>query len=186
MMKRVVVTGLGLKSPIGNNYDEIINSLKTSYCSIDKITSYNTDDREVSLASEIKDFVPEDYIDKKLIRRLDRVNQLGIAAATEALKDSGLDKINFNRNRTGVYISSGIGGLETIEREHNRGIKRGYDKISPFFIPMSITNLTAADIAITLELHGSCQCPVTACAGSTDAIGQAYRAIKHGYEDIIF
>lgn len=185
MARRVVVTGLGGVSPIGNSLDRILESVKISYSGIGRIESFDTESFEVKLAGEVKGLDFKEYLDKKSIRRMDRVSLFGLVAGVKSLEDSGLDLEKIDRNRVGVYVSSGIGGLSTIEKEKERGMKNGYEKISPFFIPMSIVNLTASHIASHLELHGSCLCPVTACAGSNSAIGEAYRNIKHGYSDVI-
>lgn len=184
-MRRVVVTGYGFISPLGHNGEELLENVKSGYCAVDKITRFDTTGREVSLACEVKNYSEEEHFDRKSARRLDRVNQYGIIAARRAYAHAGFDKGELENARAGVYVSSGIGGIETIEREHSRGLERGFDKISPYFIPMAITNLTPALIAMELGLHGACQCPVTACAGSTNAIGEAFRAIKHGYEDVV-
>ncbi|MBL7575304.1 3-oxoacyl-[acyl-carrier-protein] synthase II [Peptoniphilus asaccharolyticus DSM 20463] len=185
-MRRVVVTGIGIVCPIGNDRDSVVENIKNKICSIDKITHYDTIEREVKLASELKDFNVDEHFDKREQKRLDRVNQLGIVAARRALKDSNLTIEEVEKMNVGVYVASGIGGLGTIEKEHERGMKRGFDKVSPYFIPMAISNLTASNIAMDIHAHGSCQCHVTACASSTNAIGEAFRDIKHGYEDIIF
>ena len=184
-MRRVVVTGFGFVSPLGNTYEDLLKSLREGYCAVDEITAYNTHDMEVKLACEAGDFTPEKYLDKKSMRRMDKVNQMGIAAAVDAADHAGLTEAVIDKYNPGVYVSSGIGGIYTLANECKKGMERGFDKISPFFIPMSITNLTAANIAIRLGAKGSCQCNVTACAGATNSIGEAYRAIKHGYEDMI-
>lgn len=185
-MRRVVVTGYGFISPIGDHAEEMLENIKSGYCAVDSLTRFDGREREVSLACEIRSYKEEDHFDKKTARRLDRVNQFGIIAARRAYEHAGFHKDELCEKRAAVYVSSGIGGIETIEREYARGTERGFDKISPYFIPMAISNLTAALIAIELNLHGSCQCPVTACAGGTNAIGEAFRAIKHGYEEIAF
>lgn len=184
-MRRVVVTGYGFISPLGHTEEELLANLRSGYCAVGEITRFDTTGREVSLACEVKAYNEEDYFDRKTARRLDRVNQYGMIAARRAYEHAGFAKGELEDERAGVYVSSGIGGIETIEREHSRGLERGFDKISPYFIPMAITNLTPALIAMELGLHGACQCPVTACAGSTNAIGEAFRAIKFGYEDVI-
>lgn len=184
-MRRVVVTGYGFISPLGHTEEELLENVKSGYCAVDKITRFDTAGREVSLACEVKHYNEETYFDRKAARRLDRVNQYGIIAARRAYEHAGFVKGELEDVKAGVYVSSGIGGIETIEREHSRGLERGFDKISPYFIPMAITNLTPALIAMELGLHGACLCPVTACAGSTNAIGEAFRAIKHGYEDVV-
>lgn len=185
-MRRVVVTGIGILCPIGDDEVSVLENVKNKICSIDKITHYDTIDREVKLAAELKNFNADEYFDKKEQKRLDRVNQLGIVAARRALENAKLTVEEVEQMNVGVYVSSGIGGLGTIEKEHERGMKRGFDKVSPYFIPMAISNLTASNIAMDIHAHGSCQCFVTACASSTNAIGEAFRNIKDGYEDIIF
>ncbi len=185
-MRRVVITGIGTISPIGNNKDEIVEAMKTSKCGISEITLYDTTDRIVKLAGEIKDYNPDEHFSKKDQRRLDRVNQFGIIAARRALFDAGLDKDYLTNERVGVYCASGIGGISTIENEHSRGLERSFDRVSPYFIPMAIVNLTAGHIAIEMNAHGSCQGIVTACASATNALGEAYRHIKDGYADMMF
>lgn len=185
-MRRVVITGIGTISPIGNNKDEIVEAMKTSKCGISEITLYDTTDRIVKLAGEIKDYNPDEHFSKKDQRRLDRVNQFGIIAARRALFDAGLDKDYLANERVGVYCASGIGGISTIENEHSRGLERSFDRVSPYFIPMAIVNLTAGHIAIEMNAHGSCQGIVTACASATNALGEAYRHIKDGYADMMF
>ncbi len=185
-MRRVVITGIGTISPIGNNREEIVEAMKTSKCGISEISLYDTADRAVKLAGEIKDYDPDEHFSKKDQRRLDRVNQFGIIAARRALCDAGLDKEYLANERVGVYCASGIGGIRTIENEHSRGLERSFDRVSPYFIPMAIVNLTAGHIAIEMNAHGSCQGIVTACASATNALGEAYRHIKDGYADMMF
>ncbi|MCI5569753.1 MAG: beta-ketoacyl-ACP synthase II [Lachnospiraceae bacterium] len=185
-MKRVVVTGIGTISPLGNSREEVVNGMKNSECGIGEITLYDTSDRLVKLAAEAKDYDPDKYFDKRDQRRLDRVDQFGIIAARRALEDAGLDREYLSKERVGVYCASGIGGIQTIENEHTRGMNRSFDRVSPYFIPMAIVNLTAGNIAIDIQAHGSCQGLVTACASSTNAIGEAYRHIKDGYADMMF
>lgn len=185
-MKRVVVTGIGTISPLGNSREDVVNGMKNSECGIGEITLYDTSDRLVKLAAEAKDYDPDKYFDKRDQRRLDRVDQFGIIAARRALEDAGLDREYLSKERVGVYCASGIGGIQTIENEHTRGMNRSFDRVSPYFIPMAIVNLTAGNIAIDIKAHGSCQGLVTACASSTNAIGEAYRHIKDGYADMMF
>lgn len=185
-MKRVVVTGIGMISPLGNNKEEVLDGIRNSRCAVDKITLYDTSDRLVKLAAEVKDYDPDEFFDKREQRRLDRVNQFGIIAGRRALEDAGLTREYLSKERSGVYVASGIGGIHTIENEHARGENRGFDKVSPYFIPMAIVNLTAGNIAIDIKAHGSCQALVTACASATNAVGEAYRHIKDGYADIMF
>ncbi|NLJ78029.1 MAG: beta-ketoacyl-ACP synthase II [Tissierellia bacterium] len=183
--RRVVVTGLGAVSPIGNTLEDILNSIRTSRSGIDFIENFDTKDFQVKLAGEVKDLDFEIYIDKKSLRRMDRVNSFGLVAGIKSVEDSGLDLEKVDRDRVGVYISSGIGGLQTIEEQKMRGMKSGYERVSPFFIPMSIVNMIAYHVASHFGFHGSCICPVTACAGSNSAIGEGYRSIKDGYSDMV-
>ncbi len=185
--QRVVVTGMGAVTPIGDTLETIYNNLRRGHCAVGPITAYDTAQMKAKVAAEVKDFYPEKYLDKKTVKRMDRVNQLGVVAGLKAAEDAGLNKnILEKRINAGTVVSSGIGGLITIETEHSRGLKRGYDRISPFFIPMVIVNMTAAQIAIELGLHGHCTTPVAACAGGTAAIGESFRMIRDGYSDIMF
>ena len=183
--RRVVVTGLGGLSPIGNSLEDILDSLKRSKCGIDTIKSFDIGDFQIKLAGQVKDLDFLEYLDRKSLNRMDRVNILGLIAGIKAIEDSRISLDNIDKDRVGVYISSGIGGLETIEKEKEKGMARGYERISPFFIPMSIVNLTASHLASFFGFHGSCICPVTACAGSNSAIGEGFRSIKDGYSDMI-
>jgi len=184
-MRRVVITGMGVVSPIGNNLIEMWNSVKAGKCGIGSITHYDTTNRKVTLAGEIKNFDFETVIDKRELRKMDRFTRLAVVAAEEAMSDSGLSIETEDRDRIGVMVSSGIGGLGTIEEEHSKGLEKGFDKISPYFIPMTITNMAAGTIAIRYGLQGMCNCVVTACAGGTNAIGDAFRSIRDGYADIM-
>ena len=185
MMNRVVITGMGAVSPIGNDIDEILKNVKSGYCGIDFITNFDTSDFKVKLAAEVKNLDILDYVDRRDRRRMDQVSIFALIAAIKAFEDSGIDPDKSDRDSMGVYVSTGIGGLKTIEDQHKRGMKSGFEKLSPFFIPMAISNLTASNISARLGLHGSCIAPVTACAGSNTAIGEAYRNIKHGYSKLI-
>lgn len=134
--RRVVITGLGGISPIGNTLEDILESLKTSKCGIDIIESFNIEDFQIKLAGQVKDLDPLEYLDRKSINRMDRVNILGLIAGIKSIEDSNINLDDIDKNRAGVYISSGIGGLETIEREKEKGMDKGYERISPFFIPI--------------------------------------------------
>lgn len=183
--RRVVVTGMGTITPIGNNVVDTWKSVKDGQCGIDFIKNYDTGEMKVKIAGEVKDFVVEDYLDKKAARKMDRFTQFGLVAAKEAFKDSKLDIEKIDTNRFGCIVSSGIGGLGTIEKEHIKALDKGYDRVSPFYIPMVISNLAAGNIAIELGAKGMCTCPVTACAGGTNAIGDAFRSIRDGYLDVM-
>lgn len=184
MKRRVVITGMGAITPIGNTVSESWQSIQEKKCGIAPITLFDASNSKVKIAAEVKNFHPEEFIDKKEVTRMDRFTQLGLAAADEAMKDSGLDLEKENRDRVGVLFSSGIGGIGTIETEHSKGLEKGFDRVSPFFIPMSIINIAAAHIAIRYQLHGMCSGPVTACASGTNAIGDAFRQIRDGYQDV--
>ena len=186
MERRVVVTGIGAITPIGNNVDDFWKGLKEGKCGIDTITAFDVSDFKVKLAAEVKGYNPEDYFDKRSARRLDKFAQFAMIAAREAMKDSGMTKENTDFNRVGVFIGSGMGGLETIEKENKVCFEKGYDKISPMYIPMVISNMATGNVAIDLGLRGESFSIATACASATHSIGEAYRAIKHGYQDAVF
>lgn len=185
MERRVVITGLGALTPIGGSAAETWDSAKAGVCGIGAITLYDASEQKVQIAGEVKNFVPENHIDKREARKMDRYSQLAAAAAEEAFRDSGLVMENENPYRCAVLVSSGIGGLGTIENEHERGEQKGFDRVSPYFIPMSISNMGAAHIAIRHGFRGMCSCVVTACAGGTNAIGDSFRQIQGGYADVV-
>lgn len=184
-MRRVVVTGLGAITPIGNNIEEMWKSVVEGKCGVEQITRYNTEGRKVSLACEVKNYNPEDYLDKKEVRRQDRFVQFALIAAMEAVKDANIDFEKLDTERIGTICSTGVGGLETIGNECIKGFQKGYDRLSPLFTPMSIVNMAAASIAIKFGLHGMCSCTVTACAGGTNAIGDGFHYIRDGYADMM-
>ena len=184
-MRRVVVTGFGAITPIGNNVSQMWEAVKTGKCGIDRITLFDTTDRKVTLAGEVKNYVPEEVLDKREVRKMDRYVQFAMVAAKEAMKDSGLEMEKEETSRCGCIVSSGIGGLGTIEAEDKKGMEKGYDRVSPHFIPMVISNMAAGNIAIAYGFHGMCTCPVTACASGTNAIGDAFRQIRDGYADVM-
>ena len=181
--RRVVITGLGTVNPTGNTVAESWAAIKDGRCAVELITAFDTADFKVKLAAEVKNFDPAERIDKREARKMARFTQFAVAAAEEAIGDSGLTLEEIDRTRFGVILSSGIGGLPTIEEEHTRGQQRGFEKVSPYFVPMSIGNMAAGQIAIRFGLQGMCSCPTTACAGGTNAIGDAFHRIRDGYED---
>ena len=183
--RRVVVTGIGTINPIGHNVEETWKSIEEGKCGIAPISLFDTTDMKVTLAGEVKYFDVTKYIDKKEAKKMDRFIQMGMIAAKEAMTDSKLDINNIDSHRFGVIVSSGIGGLGSIEKNYQTGAKRGFDRVSPFFIPMTISNLAAGHIAIAYHAQGLCTCPVTACAGGTNAIGDAFRNIRDGYQDVM-
>ena len=184
MKRRVVVTGIGALTPIGNNVNDTWKGILNHQCGIDLIQSFDTSNMKVKVAGELKDFEATEYLDKKDVRKMDKFIQYGLIAAKEAIKDSKLEIDSINHDRFGVVVSSGIGGLGSIEENHQRGLKKGFDRVSPYFIPMTIVNLAAGQIAIAFKAQGLATCPVTACAGGTNAIGDAFRNIRDGYLDV--
>lgn len=185
MGRRVVVTGLGAVSPLGSTAKALWEGAKAGKCGIRKLEGIEMIDMKATIGGQAIDYKEEEHFDKKAARRMDRVTKLGLVAAREAILDSGLDLTSLDMDRCGVIVSSGIGGLETIEREETNGITKGYGRVSPFFIPMAITNITAGTIAIEFGFKGSCHCVVTACASATDSIGEAFRRIRDGYQDVM-
>ena len=185
MRRRVVITGMGTVNPLGNSVADSWKRVRANECGIDEIKSFDTSDFPVKLAGEVKDFNPDEIIGKKEARRMARFTQLAVAAADEAVKDSGIDFKTEDTERCGVIVSSGIGGLSTIEEEHAKGMEKGFSKVSPFFIPMAISNMSAGQIAIRFGLHAMCSCVVTACAGGNNAIGDAFRQVRDGYSDVM-
>ncbi len=183
MKRRVVVTGLGAITPIGNSIDSFWNSIKEGKNGIDNITLFDTEDFKVKLAAEVKDFNAEEYIGKKDAKRLDRYTQLALVAAKECMKDSNIDLEKVDRERFGVLFGSGIGGLITIENQITTMLNRGPSRVSPLTIPASISNIAAGSIAIEFGLLGTCLSVTTACATSTHCIGEAFRGIRDGYMD---
>lgn len=185
MERRVVITGMGAITPIGNNVEEMWKGIEEKKCGIDGITAFNTETFKTTLAAEVKNYSPTEYFDLKQTKRLDRYTQFALIAAREAFKDSGITEENTNFEKIGIYISSGIGGLKTIQEQCEINKIKGNSRISPLFIPMCISNMAAGNVSIDLGLKGESISIVTACASSTHAIGEAYRAIKHGYEEAV-
>ena len=180
MRRRVVITGMGAVTPLGNDVPTFWQGLREGRCGIGPITHYDTSSQKVKLAGEVKDLPVAEYIDAKAAKRMDPFTQFAIIAAKQAYQQAGLTPENVDAERFGVLISSGIGGLNTIETEMRRGLEKGFDRVSPFFVPMNITNLAAGNVAIELGAKGMCSCVVTACAGGTNAIGDAFRQIFVG------
>lgn len=187
--RRVVVTGLGAVTPIGNDVNTFWQNLLDGVCGIDYIKSIPTEDLPVKIAGEVKDFRPEEYgIEPAFSRKQDRFSVLAVAAAWQAVKQSGLNSSeggNIDPFRFGVYVGSGIGGFSTQMRETEKILKDGPKWVSPLFIPSMIANMAAGNIAIRHNACGPCLPVVTACATSTHAVGEAFRAIKYGYADAI-
>ena len=184
-MRRVVITGLGAITPLGNNVEEFWNGIKEGKCGIDYIKSFDTTNFKVKLAAEVKNYNPEDFFDKREARRLDKFSQYAMIASREAWKDSGLDKEKENMEKVGVVVGSGIGGIETIETENKKCNEKGPDRVSPMYIPMGILNMATGNVAIDIGAKGESFAMVTACATGTHCIGEGFRMIKHGYQDIV-
>ena len=178
--RRVVITGLGTVNPIGNSVQESWQAAREGKCGIGPITQFDASEFKIKVAAEVKGFDAESVCGKES-RRMARFTQLAVAAAKEALADSGLNAAA-EAQQIGVVVSSGIGSLPTIEEQHSRGLEKGFERVSPYFVPMSIANMAAAQIAILFGLKGMCSCPVTACAGGTNAVGDAFHRIRDGYE----
>ena len=189
MNRRVVVTGTGVISPVGNNVESFWRNLVDGYCGIEVIADFPTDDLPVKIAGQVKDFDPSDYeIEPAFARKQDKFTLYAVAAAWQAVKESGLSAAeggNIDPFRLGVYVGSGIGGFKTQVRETEKLMTDGAKWVSPLFIPTMIANIAAGNIAIRNNACGPCLPVVTACATSTHAIGEAYRAIRHGYADAI-
>ena len=185
MNRRVVVTGMGAITPIGNSVKEFFDNVMAGKCGIDFINNFDTETYSVKVAAQVKDFDPKIYMDAKEARRMDRFSQLAVAAAKEAVRDSGIDLEKTNMDRFGVIVGSGIGAIDDIEKEAYTLRDKGPKRVNPLFIPMTITNMAAGNIAIQFGAKGVCTNVVTACATGGNCIGEAFRSIKHGYSDII-
>lgn len=183
-MRRVVITGIGAVTPIGNNIAEMWAGVKSGKCGIDTITKYDVTDRKVKLAAEVKNLPVEELVDKHDLRKMDMFTTFAVIAADEAIADSGLN-VEGEEDKCGVIVSSGIGGINTIEAEFSKGEEKGFDRVSPYFIPSVISNMAAGRIAINHNLQGICECVVTACAGGTNAVGDSFRQIRDGYQDVM-
>ena len=181
-MKRVAVTGLGVISPVGNDVPTFWNALCSGTCGIGPITKFDATDYPVKLAAEVRDFDPKQYMEKLDILHSDVYTHFAMAAACQAVADSGIAG-TLDAERVGVYIGSGIGGIATFMTEHSKLLNRGPRRVSPYFIPMMIPNMASSMIAMRCHFHGPAMPMVTACASGTNAIGEALRLIRHGYAD---
>ena len=184
MERRVAVTGLGVISPLGADVETTWNAIKQGKNGIARVTKFDVTDFKATLAAEVKDFDPLLYMPKADLRKNDLYTQYALAAATQAVEDSGIEG-KIDGERLGVYVGSGIGGISTMMTEHSKLLEGGYRKVSPFFVPMMISNMAAGTIAIKYKAYGATLPIVTACATSSNAIGEAYRAVKHGYADAV-
>lgn len=185
MERRVVITGLGAITPIGKNVDETWKGIENKECGIDNISLFDNSNFKTKLDAEVKNYDALDYFEPKQAKRFDRSSQFAVIAAREAVKTSGITKENTDYERVGVFVSSGIGGLKTMQEQCETNYAKGNNRVSPMFIPMTIANMPAGNIAIEFGFKGESISIVTACASSTHAIGEAYKTIKQGYEDVI-
>ena len=183
MEKRVVVTGLGAVSPLGNDAKTTWENMKKGVCGIDTVTKFDITDYKCKFAGEVRGFDPTLYMPKGDVRKTDLYCQYAVAAATQAYEDSGMTAESIDPERFGVYIGSGIGGIHTLVTEHSKLVEKGPGRVSPYFVPMMISNIASGTVAIKYNAQGPNIAVVTACATSTNSIGEAYRAIKHGYAD---
>ena len=183
--RRVVITGIGAVTPVGNDAKSAWAAVRAGQCGVGPITKFDPAGMKASLAAEVRDFSPEPAISKRDARHMDLFTQYALTAAVEAMAGAGLDKDPSDAVRCGVDVSSGIGGLSSTEFEHSKGLERGFDKISPYYIPITISNIAAAQIAIRFGLKGMCACPVAACAGGGNAVGDAFRHIRDGYAEVM-
>jgi len=185
MQRRVVVTGMGVVSSLGIGVKEFWQSIKSGKCGISKIERIDTTDIPSKVGAEIKNFTPSDFIDKKEAKRMDKFSQYAVVAAQLAVENAKLDIDKINKERMGSIIGSGIGGIETLENQYRVLIEKGPKRVSPFFAPMMIPNMAAGNVAIKCGAKGICECVVTACASSTNSIGNAFKVLQRGDADII-
>lgn len=184
-MRRVVVTGLGAITPIGLNVDEFWNGIKESKLGFAEITKFDASEYKAHLAAEVKGFVGKEHMDFKAAKRMELFSQYAVAAAKEALEDSGLEIEKEDPYMVGTSISSGVGSLQAMEREHSRLVEKGPGRVGPLFVPMMISNMAAGNVSIQYGLKGKSINVVTACASGTNAIGEAYRTIQYGDADVM-
>lgn len=185
MKRRVVVTGMGAITPIGNSVDEFWESVKQEKIGFAPITYFDTTDYKCKLAAEVKDFHPEEYMDKKAARRMEPFCQYAVAASKQAMEDAGLDMEKEDAFRVGCAVGSGIGSLQAMEREHSRLLDRGPSKVGPMLVPLMISNMAAGNVSIAFGLKGKSINVVTACATGTNSIGEAFRTIQYGDADVM-
>ena len=183
--RRVVITGLGAVTPIGLTAGESWQAVKNGVCGIGPITHYDPAAQKVKLAAEVKGFDPEALLGRQESKRMGRFTQFAVAAAREALSDAGFSVEQADPDRCGVILSSGIGGQAITESEHSRGLEKGFDRVSPFYVPTAICNMAAGQVAIDAGFRAMCSCPVTACAGGTNAVGDAFHYIRDGYAEVM-
>lgn len=185
MSRRVVVTGLGAVTPIGNNVDDFWTSVKAGKIGFDNITKFDTTDYKCHIAAELKDFNPQDFMDRKAAKRMEPFSQYAVAAAKQAIDDSGLDIEKEDPYMVGCAIGSGIGSLQAMERETQKLHEKGPNRVNPLLVPLMICNMAAGNVSIQFGLKGKSINDVTACATGTNTIGEAYRSIQYGEADVM-
>ncbi len=185
-MRRVVITGMGAVTPIGNDKETFWNNIKNGVCGVDLVTRFDASEYACRIGAEVKNFDPEQYLDKKEAKRMDRYTQFAMASAKMAMQEANLDMEKEDADRVGVIIGSGVGGFETLENQARTLAEKGPGRVSPFFIPMMISNMAAGQVAIMAGAKGANFCTVSACASGTHAIGEAFRAIRSGDADVMF
>ena len=184
-MRRVVVTGMGAVTPIGNSVEEFWDSIKQEKIGFAPITRFDATDYKVKLAAEVKDFDPEKYMDKKAAKRMEQFCQFAVAAAGDAIADAGIDMEKEDPYRVGCSVGSGVGSLQAVEREHGRLTEKGPSRVGPLFVPLMISNMAAGNVSIQFGLKGKSLNVVTACATGTNSIGEAFRSIQYGDADVM-
>ena len=183
--RRVVITGMGAVTPLGHTVAESWDAVRAGTCGIAPITRYDASERKVTLAAEVKDWDGAALLGRQRAKHLARFTQFALIAAHEAVETSALDTASIDATRAGVIVSSGIGGVEETENQQTSCLKRGFDRCSPFYIPSGISNMAAGEVAIEMGFKGMCTCPVTACAGGSNAVGDAFRHIRDGYAEVM-
>ena len=183
--RRVVITGMGAVTPLGNTVAQSWDAVRAGTCGIGPITRYDATGRKVTLAAEVKDWDAAELLGRQRAKHLARFAQFALIAAREAVEQAGLDTTAIDATRAGVIVSSGIGGVEETEKQTESCLKRGFDRCSPFYIPSGISNMAAGEVAIEMGFKGMCTCPVTACAGGSNAVGDAFRHIRDGYAKVM-
>ncbi len=183
--RRVLITGMGMVDPLGHDLASTWQAVRAGVCGIGPITQYDSGPQKVHLAAEVKDWDPAAALAGRDWKHMSRYSQFAMAAAQEAVADSGIDLEQLDRTRCGVIVSSGVGGIAITEKEQTRCAQKGFDRTTPYYIPMAIANMGAGLIAIAFGFQGMCTCPVTACAGGTNAVGDAFRYIRDGYGDMM-
>ena len=185
MSRRVVVTGLGAITPIGNNVEAFWNGLKEKKVGIGPITYFDTADYKAKLAGEVKDFDPKQYMDPKAAKRMEKFCQFAVCAAKEAIEDAGLNMEQEDPFRVGVSVGSGIGSLQSVEREYSKMLQKGPNRVNPLLVPLMISNMAAGNVSIQFGMRVKCINVVTACATGTHSIGEAFRTIQYGDADVM-